>query len=201
MATQLTWWAFFAIPLALLLVLLVARPAAALSLNLGPISSPAISSPEDEEETEEDESEAEEEELEAEEDEEENGQPPAECLLRTARAQAFVYPSQGKVRLLIHYTAMEPTDAGVAYRLSGSKGSLKFPSADAHLAHSGSIHLSESLGHGAIAKAAAAKSFTVELRIPATPHSCHRFDIRHLTVEHGGANRPTWLQAESIYGA
>ncbi|HEY5052970.1 MAG TPA: hypothetical protein VII45_06130 [Solirubrobacterales bacterium] len=205
-ATRIAWWAFFAVPVALLVVLLVARPAAALTLHTGPNVGPALSLPSDEEEDE-GEEESEEEELEdeaAEEEEledEEGNHPPAECLLQTARAQAFAYPAQDKVRLLIHYTSTEPTEAAVAYRLTGDKGALKFAAAKQRLGNSGAIRLSESLSTSQASKVSAANSFTVEVRIPATPHSCRRFDTRHLTIEHGGGNRLTWLQSESVFGA
>jgi len=146
----------------------------------------------------EEEGESEEEELEAEEEEE--TYPPAECFLQTARAQAFAYPAQGKVRLSIHYTSTEPTEASVSYRLKGSKGSLRFPESRQHLAKSGQIRLSENLSKAAMSKALAAKGFKVELRIPEAPSYCRPFSVRHLTIEHTSASRTTWLQSDPIYG-
>jgi hypothetical protein len=205
-ATRIAWWAFFAVPVALLVALLVARPAAALTLRAGPVTGPALSLPLDEEdEGESEEESAEELEDEASEEEEfedeESDHPPAECLLQTVRAQAFAYPAQDKVRLLIRYTSTEPTEAAVTYRLAGGKGALRFTEAKEHLAKAGSIRLSASLSTSQTSKVSAADSFTVELHIPATPHSCRRFDTRHLTIEHGGGNRLTWLQSESVFGA
>jgi hypothetical protein len=203
-STRIAWWAFFAIPVALLAMLLVARPAAALTIHAGPISGPTLSTPFDEEDEGE---ESEEEELEAEDAEEEEledeeaGLPPAECLLQTAHAQAFAYPTQNKVKLLIRYTSTESTDATVSYRLSGSKGGLKLPDAKQHLNEAGTIRLTESLSPSQASKAAAANSFTVEIRIPGTPHSCRRFDTLHLTIEHGGGNRLAWLQAKPTRSA
>jgi hypothetical protein len=202
--TRIAWWAFFAVPLGLLIVLLVARPVAALPLPTGPLADPAISLPPDEEEDEGDETEDEGEEEELEEDEEEDGEddfPPSDCLLRTARARVFAYPAQNRVRLLIHYTAAEPTDATVAYRLAGAKGPLRFADGGQHLGKAGSIRLSRNLSAGQTSKVSAATSFTVEIRIPDTPRSCRSFDTRHLTIEHGGGRRLTWLQSESALGA
>jgi hypothetical protein len=199
-AMRFAWCALPAAILALLVVLLVARPAAALSVSNGPLFGPSTSPPGEEEV----EGESEDEELEGEEGEgegEESAGPPADCLLQTARAKVSVYAAQGRVRLQIRYTSTAPTDATVVYSLSGNKGSLKFAATKQHLAMAGSIRLSENLGKSAMAKAAAAKSFVVELRIPATPHSCRRFDTRHLTIEHSGGRRVTWLQSESASGA
>lgn len=205
-ATRIAWWACIAAPLVLLLILLAARPAAAAALPpeqiTGPIMIllPSDSEEESEEEIEEFEAEEAEEEEEEAEEEAEEGIPPATCLLQTARAQAFAYPSRNKVRLLIHYTATDPTDATVVYRLKGDKGSVSFDQAKQHLERSGVIRLSENLSEGAMSKASAAKSFTVELHIADTPSYCRRFETRHLTLEHESESRVTWLQSESVFG-
>lgn len=195
--------------LSLLIVLFAARPAAAASVGAGPPTlgaGPLFGLPiplagDDEAEDEEfDEEELEESEEEvAEEDEEaeaeESALPPTDCLLQTTRAKVSVYAAKNKVRLQIRYTSTAPTDATVAYRLTGSRGPLKFPEAKQHLALAGSIRLSANLTDSAMSKAVAAKSFVVELRIPATPRACRRFDTRHLTIERGSSRRETWLQA------
>jgi hypothetical protein len=202
--TRITWWAFFAVvPLALLIVLLVARPAAAFTIPTGPYAGPSLSVSDTEEEGEEENEgeESEDEESEEEENEGEEGDSaPAECLLQTARAQAFAYPTQNRLRLSIHYTAIEPAETTIAYRLNGGKGSMKFTEPGQHLGRAGSIRLSESLSDSQVAKVSAADSFTVELQIAATPRSCRRFDTRHLNIEHGGGHRLTWMQSESNFG-
>jgi hypothetical protein len=197
--TRIAWWAFFAVPLALLFVLLVARPAMALTVEAGPfaVSSPSPSANEENEGEEESEATEEEEE----EEEEEGGSPPTECLLQTARVQAFAYPAQNRLRLAIHYTATEPTKATVSYRFSGGKGPLRFAQSKQHLGQAGSIRLSDKLSASEASKVTAAGDFTVEIRIPGTPASCRSFDTRHLTIEHGGGDRLTWFQVESARGA
>jgi hypothetical protein len=191
------------IALALSLMLGVAATAHALSFTPERVGITSIAAFEGEEELDESEEDAEEEaerEEEEEEEEEEETSPPPECLLQTARAQAFAYPSQGKLRLLIRYTATAPTEAAIDYHLKGGKGSLKFAEAKQHLGQTGSIHLSENLSKSETSKAVAAKSFTVELHIPMAPHYCQRFYTRHLTIEHASASRLTWLQSDSIFG-
>jgi hypothetical protein len=205
---RIAWWACVAALLALLLLFLLARPAAASTLGRGQAAGPLILVPsenEGEDESEDEELEAEEEEEGEEEEEEEareeEGLPPVECVLETARAQAFAYPTQNKLRLLIHYTATEPTEAMVEYRLKGGKGSLRLGEAKQHLDRAGLIRVTDNLGAGAMSKASAAKSVTVELHIPDTPSSCRHFDIRHLKIEHETDSRVTWLQSESVFGA
>jgi hypothetical protein len=192
---------FLLVVLALSAMLGVAAPAGALkavSQQTGALPTAAFSGEEfDESEETEEEAELEKEE---EEEEEEETSPPPECLLQTARAQAFAYPSQSKVLLLIHYTSTAPTEAAIDYRLKGGKGTFKFAEAKQHLATAGLIRLTDNLGKITMSKALAAKSFTVELHIPAAPHYCQRFQTRHLTIEHASGSRVTWLQSDSIFG-
>jgi hypothetical protein len=127
--------------------------------------------------------------------------PPAECLLHTARARIFTYTDQEKVRLVIRYTSFAPADVAVDYSLNGARGSLKLGEAKAHFAKRGVLRLSETLSPPQMAKVLAAKRFTVDLNIPATPRLCRRYDTRHLTIRRTVRSRVVWFQSDSIFGA
>jgi hypothetical protein len=127
--------------------------------------------------------------------------PPAECLLRTARARVFTYTAQERVRLVIRYTSYTPAEVHVDYRLSGTRGSLELGEARGHFARRGLFHLTERLSKVEMAKVRAARRFTVDLDIPAAPSFCRRYETRHLTVRRSVHGQAVWFQSDSIFGA
>ncbi|MFI5027817.1 MAG: hypothetical protein ACHQCF_02400 [Solirubrobacterales bacterium] len=127
--------------------------------------------------------------------------PPAECLLRTARARVFTYTAQERIRLVVHYTSFSPADVLVDYGLSGGKGPLGLGEVREHFDRRGVLRLTERLNRVEMAKVRAAKRFTVDLDIPAAPNFCHRYDIRHLTVRRSLRGQVVWLQSGSVFGA
>jgi hypothetical protein len=207
--TRLVWLASFAVPVAVFLLLFcAAQPAHSLTIQ-PPL--PGGGTPIEVEETEEAEEELEEcgefeeEDEEVEEEceeleEEESPFPPEECVLQTARARVFAYTSHDKVRLVISYTSVSPAEVIVDYRLKGAKGSLKLGEARQRFSKQGLFRLSESLSKAEMSKVRSAKEFTVEMEIPGTPHYCHRFYDRHLTIKHSVHNQLVWFQSDSIFG-
>ena len=194
--------------LVLLSLLCVAPAAQALSLpgSAGFTLPDVLAAPAEEEESEAAASEEEgievfEEECEEEEPgecEEDEGGPeaPAECLLTTVHPTAFASGNSDKVRLQIRYTAASPTAVKVDYGLHGSKGSLFLGSERKRFAKKGVLQLSRRLTESQMAKALAARDFTVRLRVLEAPRWCGSYFDRHLTVRQATPRGLTWLQSE-----
>jgi hypothetical protein len=129
------------------------------------------------------------------------GQPPEECLLRTARARVFTFTAHDKIRLVVRYTSYAPADVIVGYRLSGGKGSLTLGEATDRFAKKGLFRLTEKLTKAQMAKVRAARRFTIDLDIPAAPSLCRRYATRHLTTKRTVHSQVVWFQSDSIFGA
>lgn len=127
--------------------------------------------------------------------------PPEECVLRTARARLFTYSSQNRVRLVIRYTAFDPGDVYLDYRLSGAKGGLKLGTAHQHFERRGLLRVNQRLGENAMSKVRTAKRFTVVMTIPAAPRFCRRYDTRHLTIRRTIKSQAVWFQSDSVFGS
>ncbi len=111
---------------------------------------------------------------------------PADCLLSSAVATVSATANKNKVRLQVRYTTSSPTAVTVEYGLHGSKGSLFLGGQRKQFARQGVLRLTRNLTEAQMAKAMAAKAFTVRLRVPAVPGYCkpffdHRLDRRHAT--------------------
>ena len=126
--------------------------------------------------------------------------PPANCLLRSARALLFAYPSRDRVRLVIRYTTFAPASVGVNFRLGGGKGAQKLGAATRRFAASGLFRVTEKLGRKKMAKVLAARRFTVTMGIAAAPRICQRFYTRHLTVRRKVGGQTVWYQSDSAVG-
>jgi hypothetical protein len=198
--------AFFA-TLTLVAVLGIARSAQALTVP--PAGGPAIvaapapaADEEDEEEAEASEDEGfEDENCGVEEDEEcedESAGPeaPQECLLTSAQATVAVAANHNRVRLQVRYATSAPTAASVDYGLHGSKGPLYLGGEKKHLAKQGVLRLSKTLTETQMAKAMAAKGFTVRLRVPAAPGYCQAFFDYQLDVRRATPGGVSWRPAE-----
>jgi hypothetical protein len=189
-----TWVVSFVIPIVVLLVLLLAaKPSSA-----DPAASPpplALSAEEEAESSEEEGSEEEEEE-----GEESEPGPPGECVLQTAKARAFAYPRQNKMRLVIHYTALASTDVVIEYRTESRKGSLVLGQTLRESSMQGVFRLTESITAGKMKKLQAARRLTVTMHIPVAPDYCEQFHSRHLTIRRAARNQVVWLQSDSIFG-
>jgi hypothetical protein len=201
---RLAWWASFFATVALIAILGLARSAQAITLPAGdPLAAAAILEPEEEEsEDEEEESEstecefAEEEGEEAEEEceaeAEEEAEAPRECVLSSASATVSTSTHSDKVRLAIRYTSYRPGAIQVAYFLHGKKGPLILGHNRIRLGAHGVIRDTDTLTAAQMAKALAAKDFTIQLRPPNAPRYCNRLLDRHLTVRHNASGRLTW---------
>jgi hypothetical protein len=199
-------------PVTLLALFAMARPPAALAhLSADPAagapSQTSVFSADLEEELEEtgdEEGEEEEDLLEADEGDEEAEDaspfPPEECVLRTMRSQVFAYPAQDRVRLVISYTALEPAEAVIDYRLTGRKSALGLGQKRRRLATQGRLQLTAHLSKARMSLVQAAKAFTVDADIVAAPAYCQRFSTRHLDIRHSGRGRLAWSQSDSIFG-
>lgn len=193
--TRLATLAWSLLAISLLAALLFVRQAEAVTVTA---QAPATAATESEEIEAEEESEGEEEdeESEAEEDEEPGTAGPLllppECLLHTAEAQVAASATPGVVRLTIHYTSYAPTNVSVNYWLKGSKGSLQLGETKRHFSRQGVFREDTHLSERAMDKVLAARTFIVQLGIPAAPSSCEKYSTQRLTSRHVAAGRATW---------
>jgi hypothetical protein len=193
--TRLATVAWSLLAISLLAVLLFVRQAEAAAL---PAQIPATSSIEDEEiEAEESEGEEGEEEFEDEEEDEGLGMTgplllPPECLLHTAEAQVAASTANGTVRLTVHYTSYTPTNVTVDFWLKGGKGSLQLGETKRHFNRQGVFREDLRVSDRAMGKVLAARTFIVQLGIPAAPTFCERYATQRLTVKHVAGGHATW---------
>jgi hypothetical protein len=187
-------WTLLAI--SLLAALIFVRQAEAATL---PAQAPATLATESEEIEAEEESEDEEEdeESETEEDDEDLGSVgplllPPECLLHTAEASVAASATHGLVQLTIHYTSYTPANVTIDYWLKGNKGSLQLDETKRRFARQGVFREDAHLSDRAISKVLAARTFIVQLGIPAAPSYCEKYSTQRLTSKHVAAGRATW---------
>lgn len=191
-------WSLLAI--SLLAALLFVRQAEAASFA-EPLQAPATSFAEagdlEAEEESEDEEGWEDEESEDEEEDEGTGTVgplllPPECLLHTADAQVTASAAHGVVGLTIHYTAYTPTSVSVDYWLKGGKGSLQLGETKRRFARKGVLREEAHLSEHAMSKVLAARTFIVQLEIPAAPSYCAKYTTQRLTAKHLAGDHATW---------
>jgi hypothetical protein len=206
-AVRFAWCAAFFATLTLVAVLGIARSAQALTVpSAGGPTIVAASAPAADEENEEDAEASEDEGFEDEncgveedeecEDESAGPEAPQECLLTSAQATVAVAADHNRVRLQVRYATSAPTAASVDYGLHGSRGSLYLGGEKKHLAKQGVLRLSKTLTETQMAKAMAAKSFTVRLRVPAAPGYCQAFFDYQLDVRRATPSGVSWRPAE-----
>ncbi len=196
--TRLATFAWSLLAICLLAALLFLRQAEAATARAFTAASPAMAgNVEDEGEfEEEDEWDEGEEEFEDEEDEGLGSEGPLflppECLVHTAEAQVSASASRGVVQLTIHYTSYEPTNVNVEYWLKGGKGSLALGETKRHFSRQGVFREDTHVSDHAMSKVLAARTFIVQLGIPAAPSSCAKYATQRLTVKHGGGGHASW---------
>lgn len=195
--TRLATIAWTLLAIALLAALLFVRQAEAVTLP-APVQAAGATAGDSEEEFE-DESESEEDEEEEFEDEEDEGLGstgplllPPECLLHTAEAQVEASTAHGTVRLTIHYTSYVSTNVTVAYWLKGGKGSLQLGETKRRFARQGVFREDAHLSERAMDKVLAARTFIVQLGIPAAPSYCAKYSTQRLTAKHIAGSHATW---------
>ena len=179
-----------------LLAIAIAPPAAP---AIAPKTNPELVDFVAEEANEEGEEESELEEAEEEAEEEEFGTKgaallPPECILRSVEPSVVAQLAGGSLRLTLRYTTSTPTRANIAYWLKGSKGSLQLGSATRHLGRQGTLHLSSRLDEREATKVQAARTFIVDLDVPAAPSSCEKYLTLRLTAKDLDRSRATWSE-------
>lgn len=138
--------------------------------------------------------------LEEDEEELEERYPPEECLLRTAQARAFTFSSGGKLRLVMRYTAVAPTNVSIEYRLKGGRGGLNLGRVKRHFGMRGLFQVTEELTDSRMDVAQAARNLFVKLRVPGAPGYCNRYYRRHLIAQKAAHKHVVWLQSGSAFG-
>jgi hypothetical protein len=121
---------------------------------------------------------------------------PAECVLSSAQATAFAAANHDRIRLQISYKATVPTAVTVDYGLHGSKGALFLGSEKRRVGKKGVLRLTKNLTEPQMAKALAAKEFTVRLRVPEAPRYCASLFDRELDVRQAIPSGLAWEQSE-----
>jgi hypothetical protein len=121
---------------------------------------------------------------------------PAECVLSSAQATAFAAANHDRVRLQIRYTATAPTAVTVDYGLHGRKGALFLGSEKKRLGRKGVLRLTKNLTEPQMAKAMAAKEFTIRLRVPEVPRYCASLFERQLDLRQAIPSGLAWEQSE-----
>jgi hypothetical protein len=133
------------------------------------------------------------------EDEEGGPEAPEDCLLSSAEATVFAAGAQEKLRLVIHYTTVEPTVVAVSWGLHGSKGSLYLGQSKERFGRSGAFRQTETLTEPQMAKAAGARDFTIQLYAAEAPRFCRKYFEQHLTARHAAPSGLTWADPEANF--
>lgn len=119
---------------------------------------------------------------------------PTECLLRSAEPSIVAQLNGSTLHLNLQYTARTPTRVNIDYWLKGGKGSLQLGSASRHLGRQGTLHLTSHLDEHEAAKVSAARSFIVDLDLPAAPSSCEKYLTLRLNAKDLNRSRATWSE-------
>jgi hypothetical protein len=206
--TRFAWLVSFLATLMLIAILALAKSAQALTVtDAGSPGTAAASAPPSDLEAEE-EAEEELEAAECEEGEEEEcegeasgagAEVPDECLLSSAQATVFVSSAQDRLRLVVHYTTSTPALVAIAYGLHGSRGSLYLGQSTKQFAKSGVFRQTASLSEAQVAKATAAKDFSVQLYAVHAPHYCRHYFEQRLTVRHAAPSGLSWADPEASF--
>jgi hypothetical protein len=105
-----------------------------------------------------------------------------ECRLESAEATVAAVPGRNQLRLTVRYRALAPSTVAVALQLRGPKGALALGTDTARFGRTGTLHSEETLSDAQMARALAAKEFTVGLHAINTPDFCSDAFERHLTA-------------------
>ncbi len=171
-----------------------AGPAQALIAPAPTTLSAQTEEPEEEENEEGEEAENEDEECEAEakegEDCEEAEEEAAaeECVIEDASAKVAADPGNDTVRLTVRYRAFAAAAVSIDSKLRGSKGSLHLGASHTRFRRAGVFHDSFGLSQKEMAKALAAREFTIDLHAVNTPGYCRM----QLTAQRGGSSKLRW---------
>jgi hypothetical protein len=202
-AARFAWWAAFFATLTLVAVLGLAKSAQALTVP-GPGSPGVLAAPPFDEEAEDEAEASEDEGFEVEECEDDEeceeeagpGEAPQECLLTSAQVTVTTSAHKDQVRLQVRYTTSAPTAVSLSYGLHGGKGSLYLGDEKKYLGKQGVLRLTKDLTETQMAKATAAKGYTVRLRVPAAPAYCQSFFDYQLDVRQATPSGLSWRPSE-----
>lgn len=115
-----------------------------------------------------------------------------ECRLESAEATVAAVPSRNQLRLTVRYRAFEPSAVTIDLALRGGRGALDLGTDTAHFGSSGTVHSTQTLSDPQMAKAMAAREFTVGVQALNTPSFCGQAFERHLTARRGAGNGLQW---------
>lgn len=111
-----------------------------------------------------------------------------ECVIENAAATVAVNPGNSTVRLTIRYKAYKPSAVAVDSRLRGTRGGLHLGASRARFRQAGAFHDSFRLNRKEMARALAAREFSIDLRAVNAPASC----ALHLSASRGGGRKLRW---------
>jgi hypothetical protein len=115
-----------------------------------------------------------------------------ECRIEAASATVSALPARNQVRLTVRYKTFEPSVVAVDLQLRGGKGALDLGTEIARFGSSGTFHSSQTLTDPQMARALAAREFTVGLVAVNTPHFCQGSFDRHLTSRSSSGPSLQW---------
>lgn len=121
---------------------------------------------------------------------------PPECLLSSAEPVVTAASNRDRVRLQIRYETAAPATATVAYGLHGANGALFLGSEKQRLGRKGVLRLDRDLTEAQMAKVAAAKDFTVRIRVAAAPGWCQPLFERQLDLRRATPSGFSWAPSE-----
>ncbi len=119
------------------------------------------------------------------------------CNLSSAEATVAARPSHDRIRLAIHYRALSPATVRIGVRFHGGKGSGNLGQSTAHLSQNGTFKESIRLGDTLMARALAAREFTVTLRISGTPSRCTSEFDQALSSRHAVGKGLVWSDPDA----
>jgi hypothetical protein len=129
---------------------------------------------------------------EAEEEKEAEAAAAEECRLQSVEATVAAVPGRNQVRLTVHYKTFEPSAVAIELRSRGGKGGLDLGTDTAHFGRAGTFHSTRTLSGPQMARAMAAREFSIGFHAVNTPGFCGKDFERHLTSRHGAGNGPQW---------
>jgi hypothetical protein len=115
-----------------------------------------------------------------------------ECRLESAEATVAAVPGRSEVRLTVRYKTFEPSAVAIDLQLRGARGTLDLGTETARFGRNGTLHSDQTLSAGQMARAMAAKEFTVALHAVDTPGFCSDDFERHLTARQDAGPGLRW---------
>jgi hypothetical protein len=115
-----------------------------------------------------------------------------ECRLESAEATVAAVPGRNQLRLTVRYKIFEPSAVAIGLGLRGPRGALQLGSETAHFGRSGTLHSTRTLTAPQMARALAAREYTVAVHALNTPGFCGGLFERHLTARKGAGAALQW---------